>query len=385
MTSRSRLLCFAAMTALSTLACKKVLGLSGEPGAYEAQDGAVPVDPEKKDAHIAIELPPDSDASCTADRLSDPQNCGSCGHDCRNGACQSGRCQPTTVVTVKDTNLTFAVRQGDVYAPEKDTIVRSGNGTTKFTVVQSGVGSFPSVIVLSDSMVAWASYSNGFLACPTKGCTAGSHVSNVGKPALGAGVLPGSTSAYPFVWLADSRLQTYSGLNGPTTFADGGAGEAQCTNFTANDTFAFFSDMLNAQIHTIKHGAGNTAAIVKSTPANYPCGIAARGSHLFWADLQSIWRADIEADGSLSRATALAKEATMPGTIDADDTYVYWASTASDAAAILRCPIDKGCTTPETFVRLEYPTRHIAVDGPYLYFSATINGTVGTEIDRVAR
>jgi len=385
MTPRRRLFFFALVAALSALACKKVLGLSNEPGAYEAVDGAVAVaDAATADRNVEVELPP-GDAACSADRLRDPKNCGSCGHDCLGGACQSGRCQPTTMVSVNDTNITFAVRQGDVYAAEKDTIVRAGNGTTNATIVASGVGSMPSVIVLGETTLAWASYSVGLRGCSTKGCAAGSQISLASRAALGAGPLPGSTSLWPFVWLVDNKLQTYSGINGPTSFADGGTGEAQCTNFTANDTFAFFADALYAQIHTIKRGSGNVATIVKSTAVNYPCGLAARGKRLFWADIQSIWRAEVEADGALSHATALTGETTMPGTLDADDTYVYWANTAYDGAAILRCPIDGGCTKPESFVRLEYPARHIAVDGPYLYFSVAINGTAGTEIDRVVR
>lgn len=52
------------------------------------------------------EFDPATAAPCS-DTTSDPNNCGSCGHDCLGGACTAGRCQPRPLATVEAAQYLF--------------------------------------------------------------------------------------------------------------------------------------------------------------------------------------------------------------------------------------------------------------------------------------
>ncbi|HKA42691.1 MAG TPA: hypothetical protein VKF40_11945 [Burkholderiales bacterium] len=56
--------------------------------------------------------PPDA---CVADLQSDPQNCGSCGHDCQGSACVAGACQPVVLASGLLVPSSLAVDQATVY------------------------------------------------------------------------------------------------------------------------------------------------------------------------------------------------------------------------------------------------------------------------------
>lgn len=378
-----RALFFALVAALSALACKKVLGLGDEPRAYDSVfvEGGAGADTDTG-PNVVIELP--GDAACGANRMTDPKNCGSCGHDCRGAACQRGQCLPEKVVELTTTTKgAFAVKDAKVYTAEKDTLFRGAIGEAKVDIATSDVGSNPEQILVDDTLVVWASYTNGLRACPVAGCPDGpSQISQTDKPVFGVAPLPGSTTSWPYVWLGESSLQTF-GASSFVAFADAGVGEAVCTNLSANDTFVFFADILSGRIATIEH-RGTSAKVVHSFPVAYPCAIFAHERLLFWTDVKSIWRALIEADGSISSQIALANEDSMPGTIVADADHVYWASTRQPAG-IYRCNVD-GCDgVPETFASGLPLVSHLEIDGPYLYFSTVGNDTAGTQIWRVAR
>jgi hypothetical protein len=44
-------------------------------------------------------MPPEQDASCAANLMMDPDNCGSCGHSCLGGGCVAGACTPITLAS----------------------------------------------------------------------------------------------------------------------------------------------------------------------------------------------------------------------------------------------------------------------------------------------
>lgn len=367
--------------AFMALACKKVLGLSGEPVPYDSvfvESGARP----DVDAEPPTELP--GDAACGANRVTDPRNCGSCGHDCLGAPCQAGRCVPQLVVRTSDVRGAFAVRDGLVYTSERDTIFRAEAGGARVTIAASGVGSTPNAFATDDRRIVWSTDSDGLRGCPIGGCPgAPTQISAPAKLVRGVGRLPGSATAWPFVWVGETSLQTYA-ASGPVTLGQASIGEAQCTGFAANDTYAFFAEMAASKLLTIRP-LGTSAVVSKTLPANYPCAVATRKNRLFWSDLNSIWRATVDADGNVKDPIALANEPSMAGTMAADDDHVYWANTSTEEPAIHRCGVD-GCQgKPETFVAGTPRIPQIAVDGAYLYFSVALNVTAGTEIFRVAR
>jgi hypothetical protein len=66
------------------------------PGVGPVSDGAI-ADASVVDAEDTGAVADSTPSPCTADAMSDPDNCGSCGHSCLGGDCAGGACQPVAI------------------------------------------------------------------------------------------------------------------------------------------------------------------------------------------------------------------------------------------------------------------------------------------------
>jgi hypothetical protein len=66
------------------------------------EQGDAPIDrasPPPSDGPSDAPMRPEQDASCAANLMIDPDNCGSCGHSCLGGGCNAGACMPITLAS----------------------------------------------------------------------------------------------------------------------------------------------------------------------------------------------------------------------------------------------------------------------------------------------
>jgi hypothetical protein len=90
------------VAACASLACSEKFPRVDGGAADGGQTGDVAQTADADDdATSSVDAPGDApvDASCNADLTSDPNNCGTCGHSCRYGACALGRCESWLVAS----------------------------------------------------------------------------------------------------------------------------------------------------------------------------------------------------------------------------------------------------------------------------------------------
>ena len=112
-----------------------------------------------------------------ADLDNDKRNCGSCGHDCENGDCQFGHCQPFELVSGYGGILSLAVNGTDVFFTTEST------GTLACSVNPAVCNNNPRTIgssastsgglAVAGNRVFWSDDGNDLVTCPLAGCDGG--------------------------------------------------------------------------------------------------------------------------------------------------------------------------------------------------------------------
>lgn len=153
-----------------SLACNAILG--NEPVSLEP--------PPSADRDSAVDATLGADAACSEDLTSDRKNCGVCGHDCLEGACAGGVCQPFVVSTSPSPPTILAVDEaGQVFFSTTDGAIRRCtvprcDAPTLVTRLPLEAGSiYPSGMVARGGVVYVAEQASGSIyTCPTTGCAA---------------------------------------------------------------------------------------------------------------------------------------------------------------------------------------------------------------------
>jgi hypothetical protein len=110
-----------------------VVAPSGDGGLFEEprSDGGIPL----SDAGFTFPdggFPAADGGVCVADILTDPLNCGRCGHDCLGGQCVSGRCQPTTLAVFSKDRWYLAGTATTLYILGRDNDPNSSHEILKY-------------------------------------------------------------------------------------------------------------------------------------------------------------------------------------------------------------------------------------------------------------
>jgi hypothetical protein len=159
---------------LVLVACESLSGISGGSPSADATPEAGP------DASIDAGAPSDGEAGPPCDPSTvgeDPMNCGSCGHSCLGGACNSGTCGAVEVAAGQGSVSWIAVDTSSVYWTNGTSVracAKSGCGQP--TVIASGLVN-AGEIVAGGSQVFWGECdltsdagNNGLFGCPSTGC-----------------------------------------------------------------------------------------------------------------------------------------------------------------------------------------------------------------------
>jgi hypothetical protein len=318
---------------------------------------------------------------------SDTHNCGACAHDCMGMMCTAGLCMPSVVESGQTPN-SIAVGGGYVYWTNAGTAAQNYSDGGVMKCATSPLGSptpFMTSVVnaqgvaLNATSVYWTSWGSGMNTgevawCPLGGCTSTPTpiATNQNKPSaivLAVGHVFWSTNTGSRAVL---RLPL-PGSGMPTTYA-----------YTANQT-AFDVQSLKlfwfqvGGLATCPSGAASCIATTLET-VSMPVTLTADATYVYWVEVQS-GVGYLKRCSQSSCADIVTFESKMNGlksaNIVVDAAHIYIA----EPQQITRCPIDPPCTEPlvlATFTPLAAPPA-IAYDNSFLYY------TQPTSVLRVAK
>jgi len=360
-------------------ACSAVLGLrdltpvdeTADASDDAARDGSAPSDANAADAADAS----DTDASC--ETLSDPANCGRCGHSCLGGACTKGRCEPVVLATGQGDVSGISVDATHVYftslAPSVVARVPKGGGAV--TPLASGAAvRLPKRVAVDGAHVYWVSselFDGAVARCPLGGCTAAPEVLASPEEPVGVAVAGGH------VYWADHNGKRIGRrlLGGAADDAYAVPPDLPVAVAVSGADVVYIADF-SGQVH--RRGAGGENVLVG---ANGQSGrdVVLHGGFAYWGAAEDpgmpgrIARAPVAGGGASELVSVAGGE---PMALAVDDTYVYWTawSRLADGGAVSggvhACP-HAGCAGASSLLTTASFPRGIAVDESAIYFAAS--------------
>jgi hypothetical protein len=319
------------------------------------------------------------DASTCVDLMSDPDNCGTCGHSCLGGACSGGTCQAMTLVSGLTDVYRMVVDADNVYWTEP-------NAERVSMCPLAGCGTSPTVlatgqydcrgIAIDATTVYWTDYGGGatddVMSCAIGGC------GNTPVPVATnqVGPLDVALQGTNIFWTDYNSSSVQGCALGscatPVTYV---SSEQSATGIAADADNVYWSD--NTGTGSIKScpilagcGSGPTTICDELV---HPFRLATDASYVYWTDDTRVMRGS--KDGSSVDTLIDNGDNLGAGASDivVDATNVYWQADG----ALVWCAVS-GCNdTPTTLV----PTgvNAIAVDDHAWYWSD------GTSITKLAK
>ncbi len=301
------------------------------------------------------------DASCGS-TVSDPNNCGACGHSCLGGGCANGMCQPVAIVTGRTNPTGIAVDANNVYWTEN-----SFNGQVMQAPVGGGtvttlaaLRDYPYAIAVDATTVYWQD-DVANMAVPIGGGTA---VTIAAIPSLGGGQGQGGLALDPssLYWTNDNE---YAGMVMRSPY-DGGAASTLASGLTYPNTLALYAGNLYftvnghvAMVPTSGGGATTLAAFNNGTST----ALAVGPTGIYWTDELLGPLLTVGLDGGTP--TTLAANTTQPFGVAIDATHVYW--TTFSGGTVMRLPLAGG--TPVTVASGSGSPMALALDSAFVYWT----------------
>jgi hypothetical protein len=331
------------VVACASLACSEKFP-RGAPGADGGQTGdVVPPADADDDAESSVDAPGDApispDASCNADLTRDPNNCGTCGHSCRYGACALGRCESwlvasagTVVQLAADTSY---VAWSDGHALGEVSLSKVSVDRSAASLL-AGTGIGPA---LSAGSIAWLSPALAVMVSPE--ATAGAGMAQASLP---AGTTP-----------------SHFGLS-----SDGKTAYFLAPSATGVDLFG-----------CPLTGPSSTCASLKTVaPAGTPSDLVVTSHFVFSLVNTTSTSTIICYDVDIQQANLAFQMGTNFGPLARDSTYLYWPSGVTPNVVINQVDQYDG---PVQMVAsmLTGVVESLDTDGTNVYFS-TSDGTSAT-------
>jgi sugar lactone lactonase YvrE len=306
-----------------------------------------------------------SEASCSANLGSDPNNCGACGHGCLGGNCVAGACQPIllaagppgaegiavdavnvywtvsvpsagavdqvgilggsplTLASHRDTPFSVVAIGADVYFTEYGTALSKvpvGGGDT--TVIDPGITSSTRHLTHDGAAFYWTNEAAGVVTRLPFGAS-GDTPFVIGQ-SIPAGLVIDAQSAY---WV-NAGAGTVA--TAPIAY-DGGAGQVLATGsanplfLTADATTLYWTTEVGGEVLSVPKSGGAVTTI--AVGQGNPHGIVVDGPHLYWVN---------HGDGLVMRApsgggsaTVLAMGQQGPMGLAVDAVSLYWTNSVS--------------------------------------------------------
>ena len=313
--------------------------------ASNFRDGPNPVvDGGTPEASVGIDAPAvaQGDASIeaspnacvVADKQTDPRNCGACGHDCLEGACTAGACQPFAIVTTPQSKgARLTVHGGSVY---------------------------------------WTSSSDATVKrCPVAGCAAPlAFATNE----IVTGLSDGPSDVFLSVANANQIVRADPTTGLPTAFAKGQLSPARITH--DRDNLYWVNQGKNDAGMSLGYaktdGTGTVAIVLVPDAVTVLTGIAVNATQVYFSSGELIHGCPLP--DCAGGVTTLANTTRGNFTLAADDRYVYWSAFFDNS--IFRCAAGGCAKTPETMATGQSGAYGLLLDGKTLYWSNHYAGTV---------
>jgi hypothetical protein len=292
------------------------------------------------------------DAQCTADPMSDPSNCGTCGHDCGGGDCSKGRCQSVQLVGTRETVLQsrfpFVIDDASLYyfAGSLSAIRACSLSDCRGTDHPWATISWAiTAMAIDDSYVYWATDTKTIAdSGPADGT-----ISRAKKDGSDRKVIIASLDTIESLTVADGNVYFGPGLDfGPS-------GVYRCPRDGCSNPFPI--------------ATGRT--IVGS--------ILSDGQNLFWTEAGGFLATCSTTNGCADMPSVLLANLNSPENVVSDGTLLYVAvsSDPGDQTGSIR-KLDKQAKNTTTFVSVptvDAPTA-LALDAGYLYWTSVDGGTI---------
>jgi hypothetical protein len=306
-------------------------------------------------------------APCTTDAMSDPDNCGACGHSCRGGACVGGACQPVALVDgahpvvngiwdVAISGSTAFFTSWCASAPVFSVPVDGGTATALAPgndFATCGVGMAVDEKLVFFGSVDYASEAGSILFVPRSGGKPTSLVAGLqGRPFL---AVDGSHVFYLLTWSTVPGVfrMGRDGSGGTTVHStssvalavdaqflyvaeafgniirmskDGSskqllAGSNKPVDMTVDATSVYWSDATEKAVYSVPIAGGNvTRLAVGMLQSPNELAVDDRSVYVACAGGGVV---AVDKDGTNLRVVASQPELTISG-IAVDDTFVYW-------------------------------------------------------------
>jgi hypothetical protein len=355
----------------------------------DAPGSDAPIETGGMDAPVdVIEEPPPADAggcitgetkcgtSCVNEQT-DGQNCGSCGHGCAGGECQSGACQPLQMAT--EVAYDIVIAQSKAYWVDQSTHVYGcgtmGAGMCGATLIASGQ---------TTERIAYDGVGNIFWTNQTGGSIGQYAISTntMTTPVTGLSAPQGIAANATDVFFTDTALGKvfrYPFPGGPAQGVATGSSSVPA-GVTIDGTNAYFAEDgagVVALIPFVNWSAAGLRPLASGQDS--PWSIAVSGTLVYWVNLP------ISAKGSIYAVDSMSDEVSGPfGSpqnpirIVTDGTAIYWTdegTTGTANGSVVRCAIP--CTTPVVLVQGLAEPVGLAVDSNVVYYGVTAGGTPG--------
>jgi hypothetical protein len=322
-------------------------------------------------SEAAIDAPtdaPPTDASCSVNLQTDPDNCGRCGHSCLGGACTTGQCQPITIAAGQDYPWALTLANASVYwandGADSGVLVcpTSGCVDAGASVIASNQV-FPSAVAVDATNVYWTT-AGTLSTCPLSGCPAGPVVLASATQPLAV-----AQDAVNLYWTEFNFASPAAG----SVYACPKPGCVPITTVASSQTGPFGVAVDDAGIYWLDNAAMppqlaqcqlacGSPSFTPISP-NDPRYIATDGTRIYWTDRAAVWACS---EGACDAGVLAPNQQSASG-IALDTGNVYWASSGN--GAIMTC--SKTACSPIVLALGQAQPHGVAVDSVAVYWTNT--------------
>jgi len=346
-------------------------------------DGAVPSETglPPPDGTAPFEGAANDSPSC-GDTVSDPANCGRCGHSCLGGTCAGGLCQPQVLAANQPSATNLAVDSSTVYWAAGSPV------STIYSCPFSGCAS-PAVLMTSTAMIGNVAVAGGFLfyiapgvvgRCQLPGCTAPQTIASASGRSSYAVV---TADAVSVMWsdtgTADVLACPVAGCAGAPTVVTSGASVFGLPVLDA--TNLYFDNGSGQIVACARTGCGSSPVALTGTGVSGGQGLAVSGGIAYFDNSSAV------ASCPTSGCTApkvLASGQLGPGPLAVLGTDLYWSN--GYGTTVEHCTLPD-CTGGPTDVAVgQQGPVAVAVSAQWVFWYVDTTGTAGSgAVMKVAR